>query len=90
MCQTIPQKPRPPSDEHFILWLRQHINTRKLVINDAKALVHTVADTAYLVSSGVFQRYAQEHPKTAVLAKQDQLTDWQWIQKRFKKTATPP
>ncbi|WP_062792852.1 conjugal transfer nickase/helicase domain-containing protein [Serratia sp. C-1] len=33
-----------PSGEHFIAWLRQHISTRKLIINDAKALVHTVAD----------------------------------------------
>ncbi len=29
-----------------------------LLINDAKALVHTVSDTAYLVSPSVFQRYA--------------------------------
>ncbi|HEE4993120.1 TPA: TraI domain-containing protein [Klebsiella pneumoniae] len=75
----------PPSGEHFIAWLRQHIEARKLIINDAKALVHTVADTAYLVSPGVFQRYAQEHPKTAFLAKQEQLADWQWVQKRFEK-----
>ena len=47
--------------------------------------MHTVADSAYLVSPGVFQRYAQEHPEIAVLAKQDQLTDWQWVQKRFEK-----
>ena len=30
----------------------------RLIINDAKALVHTVSDTAYLVSPSVFQRYA--------------------------------
>lgn len=74
-----------PSGEHFITWLRQHINTRKLIINDAKALVHTVADTVYLVSPGLFQRYAQEHPKTAFLAKQENVADWQWIQKAFEK-----
>jgi hypothetical protein len=66
-------------------WLRQRVQSRKLIINDAKALVHTVADTAFLVSPGVFQRYAQEHPQTAVLAKQDQVADWQWVQKRFEK-----
>lgn len=75
----------PPSGKHFIVWLRQGILSRKLIINDTKALVHTVADTAFLVSPGVFQRYAQEHLKTATLAKQDQVADWQWVQKRFEK-----
>jgi len=74
-----------PSGGHFVAWLRRRIAEHKLVINDAKALVHTVMDTAYLVSPGVFQRYAQEHPETASLAKQDQLADWQWVQKRFEK-----
>ncbi|ERI54514.1 integrating conjugative element relaxase [Pseudomonas sp. EGD-AK9] len=74
-----------PSGEHFLAWLRQRIQSRKLIINDAKALVHTVANTAFLVSPGVFQRYAQEHPQIAALAKQEQVTDWQWVQKRFEK-----
>ncbi|WP_349608060.1 MobH family relaxase [Cupriavidus sp. DF5525] len=74
-----------PSGEHFVAWLRRRIEERALIINDAKALVHTVADTVYLVSPCVFQRYAQEHPKTAFLAKQNQVADWQWVQKRFEK-----
>ena len=74
-----------PSGEHFFAWLRQRIEDRRLIINDAKALVHTVDDTVYLVSPGVFQRYAQEHPRTALLAKQDQVSEWQWVQKRFEK-----
>lgn len=74
-----------PSGAHFITWLREGIQTRKLIINDAKALVHTVAGTAYLVSPGVFQRYAQEHPQIKALAKHDELPEWQWIQKRFEK-----
>ena len=73
------------SGEHFVAWLRRRIEARTVIINDARALVHTVADTVYLVSPGVFQRYAQEHPKTAFLAKQEQLADWQWVQKRFEK-----
>lgn len=77
--------PEPPSGEHFMAWLQQRVQSRKLIINDAKALVHTVADTAFLVSPGVFQRYAQEHPQTAAFAKQDQVADWQWVQKRFEK-----
>ncbi|WP_137823484.1 MobH family relaxase [Pseudomonas sp. D(2018)] len=74
-----------PSGEHFMAWLQQRIQNRKLIINDTKALIHTVADTAFLVSPGVFQRYAQEHPQTAALAKGDQVADWQWVQKRFEK-----
>ncbi|MFG1304652.1 MobH family relaxase [Xanthobacter autotrophicus] len=74
-----------PSGAHFMTWLRHSIENRKIIINDAKALVHTVADTVYLVSPGLFQRYAQEHPKTAFLAKQDTIADWQWVQKRFEK-----
>lgn len=76
---------KPPSGEHFMAWLRQRIQSRKLIINDARALVHTTSDTVFLVSPGVFQRYAQEHPQTAALAKQDQIADWQWVQKRFEK-----
>ncbi|WP_419792507.1 MobH family relaxase [Pseudomonas citronellolis] len=74
-----------PPCEHFMGWLRLRIQSRTLIINDARALVHTVNDTVFLVSPGVFQRYAQEHPQTASLAKQDQVADWQWVQKRFEK-----
>ncbi|ACO78695.1 hypothetical protein AvCA_25110 [Azotobacter vinelandii CA] len=44
-----------------------------------------MADTAFLVSPGVFQRYAQEHPRVASIAKQEQLSDWQWVQRRFER-----
>ncbi len=74
-----------PSGEHFVEWLRQGVESRRLIINDAKALVHTVADTAYLVSPGVFQRYVQEHPQIALLAKQEKLAAWQWVQKQFER-----
>ncbi len=66
-------------------WLRTGVRTRKLIINDAKALVHTVNGTAYLISPGIFQRYTQEHPQVAALAKAEQLSAWQWTQKRFEK-----
>ncbi|ATF90456.1 conjugal transfer nickase/helicase domain-containing protein [Burkholderia gladioli] len=75
---------RSPSGEHFVTWLRDSIQTRRLIINDAKALVHTVAGSVFLVSPGVFQRYAQEHPEVARLAKQEQQTEWAWVQKRFE------
>ena len=83
---TAPPSPAfQPSGEHFIAWLRQGIASRKLIINDAMALVHTVSDTAYLVSPGVFQRYAQEHLQVGAFAKQEGQSDWQWVQKRFEK-----
>jgi hypothetical protein len=44
-----------------------------------------VSDTAYLVSPGVFQRYAQEHPRITALAKQEKQQEWQWVQKRFER-----
>ncbi|GHU37781.1 helicase [Betaproteobacteria bacterium] len=74
-----------PSGLHFMEWLKQGIQSHKLIINEARALVHTVSDTAYLVSPGVFQRYAQEHLQVADLAKQENLPEWQWVQKRFEK-----
>ncbi|ABM31173.1 MobH family relaxase [Paracidovorax citrulli] len=73
------------SGHGFVDWLRLGLQQRRLVLNDAKALVHTVADTAYLVSPGVFQRYAQEHPEVRALAKGEQLADWQWVQKQFER-----
>jgi hypothetical protein len=73
-----------PSGEHFIDWLRRGIASRKIIINDAKALVHTVADSAFLVSPGLFQRYAQEHPQIAQVAKQNEISEWRWAQKRFE------
>lgn len=82
---TCPPVPEQPSGEHFIEWLKQGIAAHRLIINDAKALVHTVSDTVFLVSPGVFQRYAQEHPQVGTLAQHEGQQDWQWIQKRFEK-----
>lgn len=85
-ASAAPPGERPEaSGEHFVAWLRHGMQARRLVINDAKALVHTVAGTAYLVSPGVFQRYAQEHPQVIVQARQEKLEGWQWVQKRFEK-----
>lgn len=84
---SAPRLPAEPSGEDFMAWLTQGVRLRKLIINDAKALVHTVAGTAYLVSPGVFQRYAQEHPQVASIARQEKLEAWQWVQKRFEKLA---
>jgi hypothetical protein len=65
-------------------WFTQGVQTHRIIMNDKKALVHTVNDTLYLVTPGIFQRYAQEHPHLARIAKPDKLQDWEWIQKRFE------
>ena len=59
----------------FMRWLRAGIQSRRLIVNDARALVHTVADTFYLVTPGLFQRYAQEHLRVG---------SWQQAQKEFE------
>jgi integrating conjugative element relaxase (TIGR03760 family) len=74
-----------PPGVQFMTWLRTGIQMRYLVINDAKALVHTVAGTAFLVSPGVFQRYVQERPEIARLARLEKTADWEWVQKDFEK-----
>jgi hypothetical protein len=74
-----------PPGVQFVTWLRNGIQTRRLVINDAKALVHTVAGTAFLVSPGVFQRYVQERPEITRLARLEKLGDWEWVQTNFER-----
>jgi integrating conjugative element relaxase (TIGR03760 family) len=76
-----------PSGEHFMQWLKDAIVQRRLMINDTKALVHTVADTLYIVTPGIFMRYAQEFPAVRTLAKQENenLQEFRWVQKRFEK-----
>ncbi|PFG25069.1 integrating conjugative element relaxase (TIGR03760 family) [Pseudomonas lurida] len=69
----------------FVRWLRRGVVTHKVVINDAKAKVHSVAGTAFLVTPGIFQRYAQEHPELARVAKEQGTTDWRWVQRCFEK-----
>ncbi|MGH7104972.1 MAG: MobH family relaxase [Acetobacteraceae bacterium] len=68
----------------FMDWLHESIRTRHLIINDAEALVHTVAGTAFLVSPGLFQRYAREHPDIVRTTPANGFGDWQWVQKQFE------
>lgn len=71
--------------ERFLQWLRDGIRSHRLIINDAKALLHTVAGTAFLVSPGVFQRYVRERPDLARIADSNGGRDWQWVQKEFER-----
>ncbi|MBI6855940.1 TraI domain-containing protein [Pseudomonas cichorii] len=69
----------------FISWLREGVLSHKLVINDAKARVHTVDGTAFLVSPDIFKRYALEHPDIQKAAKTKELEPWQLVQRAFEK-----
>lgn len=57
----------------------------RIIINDAKALVHTVDGTAMLVTPGIFKRFVLEHPTLEQTAKAKELNAWQMVQKAFEK-----
>jgi integrating conjugative element relaxase (TIGR03760 family) len=80
-----PAKPAEAPGMGFVAWLRDSIASHRLVINDAKALVHTVAGTAFVVSPGVFQRFAQEHPEITQTARREKMAAWESAQKSFEK-----
>lgn len=76
-----------PSDnpgQAFLNWVKEGIQSHKLIINDSKAKVHTVGGTVFLVTPGLFQRYVQEFPGVAKGADQG-MEEWRWVQKQFEK-----
>lgn len=73
------------SGEHFMQWLKGAILGKKLIINDAKALVHTVENSIYLVTPGIFMRYCAEFPEVQKLAKAEDVSDWRYMQRVFEK-----
>lgn len=72
-----------PSGEHFMTWLTEGLRSNRIVMNAPQALVHVAEDTLYLVTPGIFRRYAQEHPELDEIAKKKRQLGWEWIQKRF-------
>ncbi|WP_460421772.1 MobH family relaxase [Pseudomonas sp. ZL2] len=76
----------PPKDAEglaFLEWLRKAVLNHRLVVNDSKAKVHTVDGTFFLVTPGIFQRYAAEHPESAEADPQSDA--WRRIQRQFEK-----
>lgn len=76
----------PPQDVAglaFLEWLREGIHSHRLMVNDSKAKVHTVDGTFFLVTPGIFQRYAAEHPELA--AEDPESEAWRRIQRQFEK-----
>ncbi|WP_455883768.1 MobH family relaxase [Pseudomonas putida] len=79
-----------PSDnpgQAFLNWVKKGIQSHKLIINDSKAKVHTVSGRVFLVTPGIFQRYAQEFPGISMSADHEG-EEWRWVQKKFEKLKT--
>ncbi len=76
----------PPQDAIglvFLEWLHNGVRSHRLLINDSKAKVHSVEGTFFLVTPGIFQRYAAEHPE---LAEADPSSKaWRFLQRQFEK-----
>ncbi|WP_288403210.1 MobH family relaxase [uncultured Pseudomonas sp.] len=86
--QPAPVKPVTGAEglgQAFVDWARHGVLSHKLVINDAKALIHTVEGTAFLVSPGLLKRYALEHPHLQKEAKDRGVEAWQLVQRAFEK-----
>lgn len=69
----------------FIAWLKAGVASHKLIINDTKALIHTVDDTAMLVTPGIFKRYVLEHPELERIVGKPGTAAWQHVQRAFEK-----
>ncbi|WP_434701814.1 MobH family relaxase [Pseudomonas sp. D1-36] len=68
----------------FLNWVKEGILSHKLIINDSKAKIHTVGGSVFLVTPGLFQRYAQEFPGVSQGSDQE-VEEWRWVQKQFEK-----
>lgn len=80
-----PTTPETSPGQQFLHWLREGLQQQRLALNDAKALLHTVDGTLFLVSPGIFRRYLQEHPEATHNAQREDSSDWQWLQKQFER-----
>ncbi|MFS2068414.1 MobH family relaxase [Pseudomonas sp. CT11-2] len=68
----------------FLNWVKEGIQSHKLIINDSKAKIHTVSGNVLLVTPGLFQRYAQEFPGISQGGDLE-IEEWRWVQKQFEK-----
>ncbi|MBI6748971.1 MobH family relaxase [Pseudomonas syringae] len=82
---TVSTDANPNHGANFLTWLKGGVISHRIIINDAKARVHTVDSTAFLVSPDIFKRYALEHPAIEREAKERDLEAWQVVQRSFEK-----
>ncbi|MEN5258425.1 MobH family relaxase [Pseudomonas protegens] len=81
--ETLTHQSHSPG-QAFLNWVKEGILSHKLIINDSKAKIHTVAGSVFLVTPGLFQRYTQEFPGISQGACQE-IEEWRWVQKQFEK-----
>jgi integrating conjugative element relaxase (TIGR03760 family) len=77
--------PEQAHGERFLSWLQQSVRRRRLIVNDAKALIHSVDGTAFLVTPGVFQRFFHEHPLIRLESQDPKHSGWPGLQKSFER-----
>ena len=82
---TAPPRQKIELGQGFVDWLKEGIAFRRIIINDTKALVHTVAGTAMLVTPGIFKRFVLEFPALEAQAKAQEFNAWQLVQRSFEK-----
>lgn len=81
--ETLTHQSHSPG-QALLNWVKEGILSHKLIINDSKAKIHTVAGSVFLVTPGLFQRYTQEFPGISQGACQE-IEEWRWVQKQFEK-----
>jgi integrating conjugative element relaxase (TIGR03760 family) len=83
---SLAEPPLPsPHGERFLQWLRQSVQMRRLIVNDAKALVHSVDGTAFIVTPRIFQRFLQEFPVIRLESRATDHPPWMVLQKSFER-----
>lgn len=76
----------PPQNaigQTFLEWLRDGVDSHRLLINESKAKVHTVEGTLFLVTPGIFQRYVAE--PTGLKDRVENESDWRRAQRQFER-----
>ncbi len=72
-------------EQSFIDWLRNGVGSHRLLVNESKAKIHTVAGTFFLVSPGIFQQYIAEQLK--FLSSAENGSAWRKYQRHFEQLA---
>ncbi|WP_349975803.1 MobH family relaxase [Pseudomonas sp. WHRI 8519] len=86
-CEDIANPTEAPSydrrEKTFIEWLTEGVRSHHLIVNDSKAVVHTVNGTFFLVTPSIFKRYVAEQSRGSnEFQKND---EWRSIQREFEK-----
>lgn len=74
--------------ESFMKWLREGVASKQLIINDAKARIHTVAGGVCLISPGIFQQFAKQEAELCaafIAANGSDKDPWLLTQTGFQK-----